>query len=271
MRALILAAAVVVSSSANAANVYIDEFTIIKNDNIIFQDTFSNGVPPEDNGGNRQSYKVFGGPLGAETGGKLALDARQGVLMNRPGDVQLIRQGARVNTNTDIATPNKGLRTDDTFSITGLFDLTDLFGVSEWYGVRLTDVGSNYWNDTLGLSVMRTSETQLDVVFHSFDRNAFTFNILEAITVDLEHEQIALMLSRNNLNTGAINASFAYVDAGVTGTFTEFAATDSIFLGEDFTRGAYMYVAPVPVPAAAWLFGTGLIGLVGVARRKSRG
>jgi len=25
---------------------------------------------------------------------------------------------------------------------------------------------------------------------------------------------------------------------------------------------------PVPVPAAVWLFGSGLIGLVGVARRK---
>ena len=26
---------------------------------------------------------------------------------------------------------------------------------------------------------------------------------------------------------------------------------------------------PVPVPAAVWLFGSGLIGLVGVARRKA--
>jgi len=30
----------------------------------------------------------------------------------------------------------------------------------------------------------------------------------------------------------------------------------------------YENVAPVPVPAAVWLFGSGLIGLVGVARRK---
>ena len=28
------------------------------------------------------------------------------------------------------------------------------------------------------------------------------------------------------------------------------------------------FVAPIPVPAAVWLFGSGLIGLVGVARRK---
>ena len=32
--------------------------------------------------------------------------------------------------------------------------------------------------------------------------------------------------------------------------------------------GAYNTMAPVPVPAAAWLFGSGLLGLAGVARRK---
>ena len=30
-------------------------------------------------------------------------------------------------------------------------------------------------------------------------------------------------------------------------------------------------VSPIPVPAAAWLFGSGLLGLIGVARRKTRG
>lgn len=32
--------------------------------------------------------------------------------------------------------------------------------------------------------------------------------------------------------------------------------------------GAFYYTSPVPVPAAVWLFGSGLLGLVGVARRK---
>lgn len=31
---------------------------------------------------------------------------------------------------------------------------------------------------------------------------------------------------------------------------------------------AYLDIQPVPVPAAVWLFGSGLVGLVGVARRK---
>ncbi|MGB5301245.1 MAG: VPLPA-CTERM sorting domain-containing protein, partial [Thiogranum sp.] len=38
-------------------------------------------------------------------------------------------------------------------------------------------------------------------------------------------------------------------------------------LGEDYDVGA-MYFSAVPIPAAAWLFGSGLLGLVGIARRK---
>jgi len=37
---------------------------------------------------------------------------------------------------------------------------------------------------------------------------------------------------------------------------------DRTFPGSDFGQAA------VPVPAAAWLFGSGLVGLIGVARRK---
>ncbi len=35
-----------------------------------------------------------------------------------------------------------------------------------------------------------------------------------------------------------------------------------------FTYSFDLLLTPVPVPAAVWLFGSGLIGLIGVARRK---
>ena len=42
------------------------------------------------------------------------------------------------------------------------------------------------------------------------------------------------------------------------------------FWGSDFIgEWNYAELTPVPVPAAVWLFGSGLIGLIGVARRKS--
>lgn len=38
---------------------------------------------------------------------------------------------------------------------------------------------------------------------------------------------------------------------------------------ESFVNNPTETIPPVPVPAAAWLFGSGLLGLVGIARRKS--
>ena len=42
--------------------------------------------------------------------------------------------------------------------------------------------------------------------------------------------------------------------------------TDGPFTG--FTTEMTMVVSQVPIPAAVWLFGSGLIGLMGLARRK---
>jgi hypothetical protein len=46
-------------------------------------------------------------------------------------------------------------------------------------------------------------------------------------------------------------------------THTQF---DGPFLG--FTSVVNMQISQVPVPAAVWLFGSGLLGLIGIVRRK---
>lgn len=40
-------------------------------------------------------------------------------------------------------------------------------------------------------------------------------------------------------------------------------------VGTAFGQFRFAAAAPVPIPAAAWLFGSGLLGLIGVARRKA--
>ena len=58
-----------------------------------------------------------------------------------------------------------------------------------------------------------------------------------------------------------------FVDGGDEEPFNK----DWVLVDNEFPHtphGAWLYKAVVPVPAAVWLFGSGLIGLIGVARRK---
>lgn len=255
-------------TSANAAQVLIDEFTIEKNGSIIFQDTFSNGTPPPDQGGNTQSYAVRGGPLGPESSGKLTLIADNGEAVVRPDAGNMRRQGARVNTNIDPTNLQNGLKIDDIFTVSGLFDLTQVTRLRERYGIRVVDAGSTQLDDSIGISVMRTAPSLLEVVLHRHDRDAVTFTDLATFTLETNHDQIELSLSRLSTANNEITASFSYLDAGSVVSTTTFGTTATIFNGENFTRAQFMYLAPVPIPGAVWLFGSGLLGLCGISRRR---
>ena len=72
------------------------------------------------------------------------------------------------------------------------------------------------------------------------------------------------------------NSGFLAMGALIPGPYSDGAVIEGG--GNLFNGGADLYfstyyddtfVSSVPVPAAAWLFGSGLLGLVGVARRKN--
>jgi len=229
-----------------ASLVRIDEFSIVKNGNTIFQDSFENNIAPPDTGGNSQSYRVYGVPLSPEAGGKLTLSAANGENVTRPDVGAMARQGARVNTNTDPSQPDNGLRTDDLFSVTGIFDIAMPTETRERYGVRLNDSGSSVHNGSIGLSVMRTSASLVEIVLHHYDQTAFTLTDLATVPLESGHDQVALTLSRDDPGNNELTASFAYLDAGVMGSTTTIPTTATIFDGEDFVRAAFMYLVPVP-------------------------
>ena len=60
-----------------------------------------------------------------------------------------------------------------------------------------------------------------------------------------------------------------YLFEGKTGPLQGTWDASGIFEGKDLSHIS-AYTKVVPVPAAVWLFGSGLIGLVGIARRKNR-
>jgi len=63
------------------------------------------------------------------------------------------------------------------------------------------------------------------------------------------------------ISTASPSVSAVFADPSITQVI-QIVNTDAALLNYDFIT------TPVPVPAAAWLFGSGLLGLIGFARRK---
>ena len=91
-----------------------------------------------------------------------------------------------------------------------------------------------------------------------------------ALTFDftIANGQNALYLQGSSGNYYCIQTEQRFCEAGSGEKIGKDATTDSVT--EFASQGQIIdfAVAAVPVPAAVWLFGSGLIGLIGVARRK---
>jgi hypothetical protein len=144
-----------------------------------------------------------------------------------------------------------------------------------------------------------TTFTPTDGNVNTFDLNGFvptddnTFAIFDA-GADLgsaTHLTLApfdqVVLAFDGASWTATNEAGDSLDLGATANFNIAADSGSGFVGgdalpppigpnswvigfgSDAPQLAAVDLTAVPVPAAVWLFGSGLLGLVGVARRKS--
>lgn len=137
-----------------------------------------------------------------------------------------------------------GLSLDDTISVAGSFDDSVLIG-----GLGAIDFSAGSGNTF-------TLEVGSQIFFESDDNN-FDFGF-PLLTID----------ANSALST------FEFVTNQPNGMF--FDSYFNVFDAQDLNgaqiNGTWNYdslaVTPVPVPAALWLFGSGLIGLAGFAKRK---
>jgi hypothetical protein len=114
-----------------------------------------------------------------------------------------------------------------------------------------------------GPGLFDSGEVDLLAGDYTLDLDAFAFlpagPIVFGITNLAENFQVAIA------PPGSGSASFAFTTLG--GTF-DFLIGGNAGLGGTLWKAEINSVAPVPLPAAAWMLGSALVGLVTVGRRK---
>jgi hypothetical protein len=103
---------------------------------------------------------------------------------------------------------------------------------------------------------------------NSITAHVGTIDFLETMDVDYAGG-FDPFLEFQDGNLASINLLFT---TGTNGATADFSSSGILFGSGSVLSGIWdagsFSTTPVPMPAAVWLFGSGLIGLVGVARRK---
>jgi len=262
------------SPPAEGAPFFIDQFTVVKNGVLLFTDPFDDGVPPPSapnfENGNAASYTVGGTPN--EAGGRVRLDTVGADIVPGIGvAIPFFLERAILATNFDQNNLQLGLKNDDTFSMTAIYDLAVPGQIREFYGIRFNDsLGvPDTADDLLHLAVRRGADGVDRVEFFRLDDVLNTFEAFAGAPLEPGHDQIRITLERLDAASDAITASFAYIDGGVEGALVTFGPTADIFHGENFTRADFDFFTPVPAPgpSALLLLSLGLAGTALVCRR----
>jgi hypothetical protein len=231
---------------ASATTFYITDFSVDLNGATLFSDSFDDGIAPPSApnflfpDSDPATYDVKGTIF--ESDGKALLDAvNNGVdATNIPGAPVFVVRSQLITPQDDTSARNLG--PEDTFTVSGVFDLVMPGTTTEQYRIRLTDNVSDR-NDFITLSVQRrVSDNQVFIRFRQGDDETGIVTVLGEIAIDLtgNPDQIRLSLAKLSAGSNEITASFEYIKDGSSIGGQTFSNTVPIFHGENFTRGDFI-------------------------------
>jgi hypothetical protein len=126
------------------------------------------------------------------------------------------------------------------------------FGVDAISGAHFAAFNTDLTSNTIGM----TFEVDISDISGSLGGDS---NSTWTISVYLD----GLLTSQENIFNFA-NEYIGFSLSSITGDYVTISSTGTIGVLEDLN-----FVSTVPVPAAVWLFGSGLLGLIAVARSKA--
>jgi len=262
----------------STSHVTLDEFSNVKNAVLIFDDTFSDGVPPPSAPSflvppfAPLSYQANG--VFVEAGERLIMDGASTVGFTGVGfNGLVVGHNALLNTNTDPLQTEFGLKSNHDFIVEGTFDLVVPDEPREGYGIQLTDalpgtVATNLLGDDQVSLLVRKSPVDGLVYVQLTNSNTVTdvFTLVDSALLNAAAgDQIRLRLSHDNADPGLVTASFVYLSGGVPtgagevlGTTRIFGTDTPGFAGDDevWTRPGFLSLAPDQYEHTSHLPGT---------------
>ena len=257
------------SLSANAAFTYdLAEFSQYNGTNT-FNDQFSDGVEPPSGPVPGLNYAVlpwtsttFGSTR--ESGGLLELNSEDAEI-GKDGDKMI---GAFLINQDYFFSPNAG------GSVTGAFQVNNGFYNNTWFGIQIDNFDPVQGTPENPASPA-TLEEAVFGIYTDLSGNNFAIwgDTTGPHTLDITSDlvgitEITMSLLINTANQ--VTARFDYGSNGSLDLSIDNFTTLSFTPGDpnDVFSGGFVAGEVVPIPSAVWLFGTGLIGLIGIARRK---
>jgi Ca2+-binding RTX toxin-like protein len=219
----------------------VENFTVLKNGGVLFDDPFDDGTPPPTGIGTFQ-YSVNG--TITESGGDAILDGALASEGASPSGVPRKTINALLLSNINPDDTNLGLKSNHDIEVIGTFDLILPQEAGTFYGIRLTDralMQGNMGDDTVQLVVRRGFDGNVYIDFQHLDWVNGNVTLLQRdVFVPGTADHIVLRLSHDAATQGVVTASYSVMTGGVEGPVVTMENTGLIFQNENWTRAQFV-------------------------------
>ncbi|MBI5936450.1 MAG: hypothetical protein HY850_01220 [Betaproteobacteria bacterium] len=237
-----------ISIEAQAFDFAISNFTVLKNGETMFTDSFTGTTPPaapKYNTGSDASYYLPAGSFSPAVGGKLHLNSAAATLS--PAVSSRLGVAAHLTTNIETSS-TAGLKPGSSFEVIATWDAITPADTKETYFIELGDWQNSACDDCIRTGVFKNADGTVEIQFW---RNLIANDeIKEKVVLGTapftpgDNRQIRLRLKKTDKTSNAVRASYAYIDNGVVGTEVDLPGQTDIFTSRGYSRAAFKAFAP---------------------------